>query len=159
MSSSLCAAASKYWHTQNLVERLWREANATLEHLADLCVDQLNRIASSIGSVQNDTERIWQNTEEVAREFSNMTDMTVRQQCKLITTADTLSAELGNISVSHPVVGLNSSVLEVKNTTATLNQSLQDLADLFQDVSDRFTAAKGTTSIAFNFLDQVRVQR
>jgi len=55
------------------------------------------------------------------------------------------------------VVGLNYSVLEVKNTTVTLNQSLQDLAGLFQDLSDRFAATQRTTSLAYNFLDQVRV--
>jgi len=53
---------------------------------------------------------------------------------------------------------LNFLVLKVKNTTAAMNQSLQDLVKLIQDVSRLCEIASRTSNSAFYFLDQVRMR-
>lgn len=62
----------------------------------------------------------------------------------------------GTIILLHTVVELKFLVLELKNTTAAINQSLQDLVNLIQDVSSLCAIAERASSSAFYFLDQVR---
>ena len=56
----------------------------------------------------------------------------------------------------HTVVELKFLVLELKNTTAAINQSLQDFVNFIQDVSSLCEIAERASSSAFYFLDQVR---